>query len=134
MMPELSEPIPDRDSAPYWEALRAGRFEIQQCLDCGGWSWPPRPICSHCQGDVLVWREPSGTGEVHSWVVSHRPFVPTLKDAVPYTIAMVRLDEQSDILIPGRLLDADGVHQGMRVRAVPTPVGEDAADVCWEPI
>jgi uncharacterized OB-fold protein len=126
-------PVPDRDSKPYWAALAQGRLEIQQCNDCGHWSWPPRPICSKCHSDNLAWHEPKGTGEVHSWVVAHRPFVPNLKDEVPYTIALVRLDEEADVLIPGRLLSANGVHQGMRVKAAPQPITDEVGDICWEP-
>ena len=46
-------PIPSRDSKPYWAALAEGRLEVQQCLDCGAWTWPPRPICSKCHGENL---------------------------------------------------------------------------------
>ena len=43
-----------------------------------------------------------GTGAVHSWVRLHRPVFPSLKDLVPFDLVLVRLDEQPDILIPGR--------------------------------
>jgi uncharacterized OB-fold protein len=133
MRNDVIRPVPDRDSKPYWQALAEGRLEIQQCRDCGHWSWPPRPICSKCQSDNLVWHEPSGRGEVHSWVVAHRPFAPALAEEVPYTIAMVRLDEEADVLIPGRLLRPYGdIHQGMRVRAAPQALGEGVGDICWE--
>ena len=52
---------------------------------------------------------------------------------MPYTIALVRLDEQDDILIPGRLLgDSVEVHQGLRVRAVAQRVDDDVGVLCWE--
>jgi uncharacterized OB-fold protein len=133
-MPEFGTPSPDRDSAPYWAALADGRFEVQQCLDCSRWSWPPRPICSKCHSENLVWRSPQGTGEVYSWVVAHRPFVPRLKDEVPYTIALVRLDDDPDVLVVGRLLHADDVHQGMPVRAVAEPINDEVGDILWDPV
>ena len=92
-------PVPDRDSAPYWSALADGRFEIQHCLDCDGWSWPPVPIYAHCQSDNLEWKAPSGKGEIHSWVRLHRPIFPALKDLVPFKIVDVRLDEAPNLLI-----------------------------------
>ena len=73
-----------------------------------------------------------GTGEVHSWVRPHRAFFPSLKELVPFTIVLVRLDEQDDILIPGRLLSEGEVHQGMRVRAVPIARTEEVGEVLWE--
>src|SRR4029078_13579551 len=87
-MPDPTLPIPDRDSAPYWAALAAGRVEIQQCLDCGHWTWPPRPICSKGPRENLAWRAIRGTGEVHSWVRLHRPVFPSLKDLVPFDIVL----------------------------------------------
>src|SRR5262249_4233492 len=92
-------PTPDRDSPPYWAALADGRFPLQHCREGGRWSWPVRPLCSGCHGDDLAWDEPAGTGEVYSWVVTHQRYSRDLP--VPHTIALVRLDEQDDILIPG---------------------------------
>ena len=125
-------PTPDRDSAPYWAALANGRLEIQQCDECGHWTWPPRPICSHCQSERLTWRAVAGTGEVHSWVVVHRSTFPGLAPLVPYTLLLVRLDEQGDILIPGRFVSDVAVHQGLLVRAAPVKVADDIGDIRWE--
>jgi uncharacterized OB-fold protein len=133
-MPDFTTPVPDRDSAPYWAALAEGRVEVQQCQDCSRWSWPPRPICSNCQSENLEWKPVRGTGEVYSWVIAHRPFVPRLADQVPYTIALVRLDDDPDVLVLGRLLSGDGVHQGMRVRAVAEKLTDDVGDLTWDPV
>jgi len=125
-------PVPDRDTAPYWAALAQGRFELQRCRDCRSWTWPARPICSGCHGDNLAWEEPSGTGEVYSWVVTHQAYGPDLARLVPYTVALVRLDEQDDILIPGRFVSDAEIHQGLRVRAVPEPVTDEVGILNWE--
>jgi len=126
-------PVPDRDSAPYWAALAQGRFLAQRCDDCGRWTWPARPLCSGCHGQNLAWTQPQGTGEVYSWVVTHQPYAPDLARIVPYTIALVRLDEQDDILIPGRYLSDDvAIHQGLRVRAAPERVTDEIGVLNWE--
>jgi uncharacterized OB-fold protein len=126
-------PTPDRDSAPYWAALADGTFLLQHCLDCGHWTWPARPICSGCHGDRLAWEPAQGTGEVYSWVITHQPYAPDLARLVPYTIALVRIDEQPDILIPGRYLsDAGDIHQGLRVRAAPERVTDEIGLLHWE--
>lgn len=131
--PPRPHPQPDRDTAPYWAALAEGRFVVQHCTECRRWTWPARPICSGCHGEALVWDEPAGTGEVYSWVVTHQPYGPDLAALVPYTIALVRLDEQDDILVPGRLLgDPVEVSQGVRVRAVPQRVDDEVGVLCWE--
>ena len=131
-MVDVVVPVPDRDSARYWAALAEGHLEIQHCRECGHWTWPPRPICSNCQSDNLGFERVAATGEVHSWVVTHRPYFPGLAELVPYTIVLVRLDEQADILIPGRLVSDVEVHQGMRVRAVPEKLTDEVGDLLWK--
>ncbi len=125
-------PVPDRDTAPYWAALADGRFELQHCRDCGHWTWPPRPICSGCYGENMAWEPVAGTGTVHSWIVTHQVYAPNFVDLVPYTIALVRIDEQDDILIPAPL-DPTGaaVRQGLRVRAVPEKVADGVGTLRW---
>jgi len=146
-------PVPDRDSAPYWAALAHGRLELQHCRDCGHWTWPARAICSGCHGENLVWEPVKGTGEVHSWVVTHQVYAPDFVDLVPYTVVLVRLDEQDDILIPGRLLSdveetqrstgrtpgsaeqsrpEQPVHQGLRVRAAPEQITDEIGQLHWQ--
>jgi uncharacterized OB-fold protein len=125
-------PAPDRDSAHYWAALAKGALELQHCHDCGHWTWPPRPICSGCQGERLEWEPVKGTGEVYSWVVTHQAYAPEFVALVPYTIALVRIDEQEDILIPGRIPSDVEVYQGLRVRAAPLRVTDDIGDLNWD--
>ena len=125
-------PVPDRDSAPYWAALADGRLEIQHCRDCGHWTWPARAICSGCHGENLAWEPVSGGGTVHSWIVTHQIYAPDFVDLVPYTVVLVRLDEQDDILIPGRLLSAVDPHQGMKVRAAPERITDEVGQLHWE--
>lgn len=125
-------PTPDRDSAPYWRFLAEGRFLMQRCRHCRRWTWPARPICSGCHGDDLEWVEPQGTGEVYSWVVTHQPYAPDLARIVPYTVALVRVDEQDDILIPGRYVGAPEIRQGLRVRVTTEPVTDDVGLLLWD--
>ena len=30
---------------PMWKSIEAGRWELQQCNDCGTHRYPPAPIC-----------------------------------------------------------------------------------------
>ena len=125
-------PIPDRDSEPYWAALASGRLELQQCLDCSHWTWPPRPICSFCQSENLSWQEVAGTGEVHSWVTTHNVYSAAFAQLVPYTTVLVRLDEQPDILIPGQIGSNIQLYQGLRVRARTQPLTDQIGELSWE--
>jgi len=125
-------PTPDRESAPYWKALAAGRFTMQRCRSCARWTWPARPICSGCHRFDLEWAEPTGTGAVYSWIVTHQAYAPDLAKLVPYTVALVRIAEQDDILIPGRYVGAAEIDQGLRVRAVAEPVTDEIGLLTWD--
>jgi uncharacterized OB-fold protein len=125
-------PIPDLDSKPYWAALAEGRLELQQCRDCAHWTWPPRPICSFCQGENLLWQAASGTGEVHSWVTVHNVYGPAFAELVPYITALVRIDEQDDILIPGRFLSEVELYQGLRVQALAERLTDEVGELNWK--
>jgi uncharacterized OB-fold protein len=124
-------PLPDLDSQHYWEALANGRFELQHCQECGHWTWPARPICSFCQSANLEWNQVKGTGEVHSWIVTHNVYSPAFAKLVPYTTVLVRLDEQDDILIPGRLLSDVELRQGLRVKAAPERLTDQIGELTW---
>jgi uncharacterized protein len=124
-------PTPDRDSRPYWAALADGRLELQQCQDCGHWTWPPRPICSHCHGFDLEWRPVRGTGTVASWITAHHAYMPSLAPFVPYTVVLVQLDEQHDIFIPGMFHGDGEVRQGLEVTAAPARQTDDVGLLFW---
>ena len=84
----------------------------------------------------MAWEPVAGTGDVHSWIVTHQVYAPNFVELVPYTIVLVRIDEQEDILIPGPLV-SDGsepeVHQGLRVRAVTERVDDSIGQLAWKP-
>jgi len=125
------KPVPTRDTAPYWGALAEGHLDLQHCRDCGHWTWPPRPICSGCHGENMVFEKVKGTGEIFSWIVVHRSTIPDMMPYVPYTLALVRLDEQRDIYIPGRLIGDKEAVRGLRVRAVPEKINDEVGDLAW---
>jgi uncharacterized OB-fold protein len=124
-------PTPDRDTEPYWKGLAEGRFVLQRCRTCGRWTWPARPICSGCHGFELEWTEAGGGGEVYSWVITHQPYGRDLAELVPYTVAQVRLDEQADILVPGRYVGTTEIRQRLRVQARPEPATDDVGILTW---
>lgn len=96
--------------------LKAQRYNLvgEVCGECGTKIFPPRDVCPECAKPA---REPyvfSGRGEVYSYT--------TLYDApagfqqfVPYTVALVKLEEGP--LVAAQLTDVDPeeVHIGMPV-------------------
>ena len=131
-MTDRPVPIPDRDSAPYWDGIAAGELRLQRCADCGAWRWPARAICNRCRSFAAEWVKASGLGTVVSWIRTHQPFIRSFADDAPYATVEVRLDEQADIRLIGRLAEpAMAPEIGRRVRAEFT---RDPALVVWRPI
>lgn len=128
-------PEPDRDSAPWWAAVRRHELLIQRCAGCGTPRFPPRAVCNRCRARAADWVPSAGTGRVVSWIVDHQVFVPGMADEVPYTVLLVRLDDGPDLLMYGNLVGADpaGVAPGMPVEAVFVDVDDTFTLVQWRP-
>jgi len=86
-------PVTDPDSRPYWEYLKNKELRLQKCQVCGRLRFPPGPGCPYCGAPGGEWTPLSGRGTVYSWIVVHHPVDPRLKEDVPYTVALVELEE-----------------------------------------
>ena len=92
---QIEKPLPavTEDGAPYWEACRQGRLEVQRCAACGHLRWPPSVLCPRCLADDTAWVPLSGRGTIYSYIIVHRPQHPAFFDDVPYNVAIVELEE-----------------------------------------
>lgn len=80
-------------TAPYWDALDAGRLDFQRCEGCGNAWLPPREECPRCLGAAWRWEAASGRGRVISWVVYHVALHEAFASRLPYNVAVVELEE-----------------------------------------
>lgn len=92
--PTRPTPVPDQDSAPFWEGCRNHKLRIQKCANCGTLRFPARRHCAACGSDQSTWTDASGKGNVYSWIVVNHP-VPreVFVSEVPYVVALVNLEE-----------------------------------------
>jgi uncharacterized OB-fold protein len=118
--PTILAPVTDPLTVPFWDAARKGRLVIQRCQACGELRWPPLAGCPECRSRDATWDEVRPTGTIWSFVVYHRAFAAELKDEIPYTVAMVHLDDGPYLV--GRFEDAEDAGDspaiGDRVTAV----------------
>lgn len=131
-------PVPDRDSAPWWEALTHHRLEVQHCQTCSHLRWPARALCSQCGGLEWNWAPVSGRGSIVSWLVNRHDFGGLYPS--PSTAVLVRIEEQHDILIPGAwdgAPDGSGLAIGLPVEVrfedLDGPDGEKVTLLRWTP-
>lgn len=87
-------PVPDADSAPFWEACKEHRLAVQKCGSCGTLRFPPNRTCAECRSTDTEWAEVSGRATLYSWIVVRHP-VPreVYGQDVPYVVALVDLEE-----------------------------------------
>lgn len=134
---EYAKPIPLKtiDNAPYWDAADRHELVLQKCTSCNTYAHPPGPACAHCGSQELVW-ENRGTeisGTIYTYVVSYRPFLPGFENDMPLVIAVVELDELSEVKIIGNVLEAtvEQIDIGTPVKMVWQDITEDRALPQW---
>ena len=92
---EYKKPLPvvTALSRPFWEACRRHELIIQRCLRCSTFRFPAAILCPECLSEEGEWERVSGRGKVFSFVVFHRLYHPGFEADLPYTVALVELDE-----------------------------------------
>ncbi|WP_158814771.1 Zn-ribbon domain-containing OB-fold protein [Methylocapsa sp. S129] len=103
-----SHPNPTAWSAPFWEAAAQRRLVIQHCRSCDASIMYPKRVCPHCLGEDLGWRASKGEGEIYSVTVQKAAPPTGFEDRLPYVIAIVRLDE--DVQLMTNLIGSDAEH------------------------
>ena len=118
--PEELLPGTDAVVEPWWEGTRQKRLLVQRCSSCHTAQLYPRALCASCGAgaDLLAFVEASGRGTVVSFTEIHR--APNPAFAVPYTVALVRLDEGPVILT--------------RLVGTAQPVCDSAVELDWWPL
>ena len=118
-------PVVTELSRPFWDMTRQSILSIQVCDKCGDRHYPEAPVCPKCLSDQQSWKPVSGKGSIWSWVVYHRGYWDSFKDDLPYTVAIVELDEGP--LFATNLLPKDkrDFNVGDRVEVVFEPVTDE---------
>jgi uncharacterized protein len=91
---EFPAPQVSELSRPFWDTLRdSGQLSFQRCTACGHAWLPARSDCPNCLGERWVREASKGQGRLVSWVVYHHGYHPAFEARLPYTVAVVQLDE-----------------------------------------
>ena len=116
-----SAPPYNPEAAPFWDGAAKGRLVLPVCDACGHHIWYPRSWCPVCASESVTWTTLSGQGHVYARTVLHRGMGPW-RDAVPFVVAYVELDEGPRILTNIVTDEPEQVSVGDRVQAVFVPV------------
>lgn len=111
--------VPYTKVSDFARHLKDGRLMGSVCKGCGYTTFPPRADCPECMSAEFEFEEYSGRGRIHTYTTIAA--APTgFEDMVPYTIAVVDLEEGGRLLAwTGDTLAPAEVKIGMRVQVVP---------------
>lgn len=128
-------PLPDVDDpvmAPFWNGAREHKLLQQRDRQTGKVHWPPKPMYWK-GGERLEWFEASGRGEVYTYVVAYKPFLPAFESMLPHIMVVVQLDEGARIVGYMKNCAPEDMRFGMRVRVAFEDLTDRVSLPIWEP-
>lgn len=90
-LPTLPPAARSRVALGLTAAAALGRFELQQCSDCGAVQYPPREACHRCLSTRLKWKEQSGEAELLAATVLHHSNDLFFRERLPWRLGLVKL-------------------------------------------
>jgi uncharacterized OB-fold protein len=109
----------------YWR-LKQQRYALvgEVCPHCDAKIFPPRDVCPHCGGEAKTQYAFSGKGKVYSYTVM-RDAPAGYEENIPYTVAVVALDEGPKVTAQLTDLGGQPVEIGMPVEMVTRRIRQD---------
>ncbi len=111
-------------TAPFWENARRNILSLQVCTACGDKHLPPSPVCPKCLSSDQDWRPASGGGVLEAYGEFHRAYWNGFADDLPYSSAIVRLDE-GPLMATNLVGETSAAKVGAKVRVVFDVVADD---------
>ncbi|MGH8669489.1 MAG: SDR family NAD(P)-dependent oxidoreductase, partial [Burkholderiales bacterium] len=93
-------------------AAALGRFELQQCRDCGAVQYPPREACEKCLSTRILWKEQQPRGELLAATVLHHSNDLFFRERLPWRLGLIKLQSGPTVV----------AHLHGDVPAAPAPV------------
>ena len=90
-LPTLPPAARSRVALGLTAAAALGRFELQQCRDCGTVQYPPREACGKCLSVRLPWTRQDDDGELLAATVLHHSNDLFFRERLPWRLGLVKL-------------------------------------------
>ena len=90
-LPTLPPAARSRIALGLTAAAALGRFELQQCKDCGTVQYPPREACQNCLSPRVEWKRQPQDGELLSDTVLHHSNDLFFRERLPWRLGLVKL-------------------------------------------
>ena len=123
-MSEIRHPTPpmDWESRPFWEGCGRHELWLQRCAACDTLRARPLAVCPECLSSGVVWVRASGRATLHTYAITHQNQARGFREALPYVLAYVDLEEGVRLLTNVVNCEAERLRIGM-------PLEVDFADL-----
>ena len=125
---EYREQPVDWETRAYWEGCGRQELVLQRCRDCNTVQHRPRGLCVSCLSDAIEHFAASGRGVVYTFTVTNQNGLPGFRDACPYVLAYVALEEGPQLMTNIVGCEPDAVEVGMPVVVDFVDVTEEGAE------
>jgi len=98
-LPTLPPAARSRIALGLTAAAALGRFELQQCAQCGSVQYPPREACHLCLSTRLKWKEQSGQAELLAATVLHHSNDLFFRERLPWRLGLARLASGPTVVV-----------------------------------
>ncbi len=109
-------PAPDENTQPWFDGLREHKLLLQYFPSADFYQYPYSDRCMKDWSTDWEWRESKGEGVVFTWGRMHQKYHPGWAVEVPYTLAVVELDEGPRMQTTLVNVDPEQIRVGMRVK------------------
>lgn len=116
-------PLPDPETAFFWEGAQKGELLVLRCATCDHWIHYPKPSCPSCGSNDVHPMPVTGRGTIHTYTVTHAA-VPGFDP--PFAVVLVELEEQKGLRLVSNLVDValEDIKIGMPVEVTFVKVGD----------
>ena len=136
MADSLPAPAPTvtPETRTFWEGTKQGKIMLPRCNACQTVIWYPRLFCPNCSSFDISWFQATGRGTIYSFTINRRANENAdYRDASPYVLAYVDLEEGPRIMTNIVDCEPDSVRVGQQVQAVFHDTGQGSALVRFKP-
>lgn len=126
-------PAPSKLSDEFYSHFLNGNFCIQRCSACDAWHHIPRERCANCGSFDLRWAACSGEAELFSWTETRTAPLPSLQEDVPFTVALVQLEEGPRLVSRLANFNNDDLAIGRKLKLKVELVDDEFALPVFEP-
>ena len=102
----IPSPVPDDDDAPFWAHCDDRRLMFQRCLLCSTLVHPPLAVCPGCRSFERGWVEAPANAVVFSFTWVYVAAHESLKQSLPYNIAVVEFPQMPGVRLVSNVIDA----------------------------